>query len=112
MKHVIHRPRAAGKTTEMVRLVRETPGGVLVCHNAAYAKLVQEQFHMRPDQVTSYRQVDKLRGKKDVRLFVDNADIILKDVLGGMAVSGVSINQDCPRCDSREGWGGCHEKKA
>jgi hypothetical protein len=64
---------------------------------------VQEQFHMRPDQVTSYRQVDKLRGKKDVRLFVDNADIILRDVLGGMLVSGVSLNEECPRCETREG---------
>jgi hypothetical protein len=103
MKYVIHRPRASGKTTEMVRLVRETPGGVFVCNNAAYAKLVQEQFHLRPDQVMSYRQVDKIRGKKDARLFVDNAEFILKDVLGGMAVSGVSINQDCAQCDTIEG---------
>ena len=100
MRHVIHWPRAAGKTYRLVKLVKETPGGVLITWNADMAEHIRRTYGLFDDQAMSFRQIDKLRGRK-IRpiLFVDNADYILRDVLGGHEIDGMAINNDCPCCD-------------
>lgn len=103
MKHVVHLPRAGGKTTRIVELVKQTPGGIFVAHNKSYADLVRRQFDLREDQVMSWRQVmEAKRGLKNPKFFMDDADYVLAQIFG-TRFTGISVNMDCVRCRVQDG---------
>lgn len=83
---VIHKPRGGGKTRELIELAHEN-GYTIVCFNQdtkRHTKYLARKLGLEiPEPVTvgEIKQHEILYGKKEVKIVVDDADLILQRYL-------------------------------
>ena len=82
--------RAGGKTTAMVEAVKRHPGAVLVVMCEDEAIRIRRDYAMEPGTVVAFDRLP-VEGKWRAPLYVDNADIILRSLLGGGRVVSCSM---------------------
>lgn len=83
MRHLIALPRRGGKTHNIVEAVKSCNNGVLVVGTHNEASFIMKDYDLSSDQVIVARDIEKLRGRfPRPRLFVDNAELILEQLLG------------------------------
>ncbi len=100
MINFIIKDRQEGKTTEMLKWVRQDALHVLVVHSAGEVDRLIRQEGLHKTQVVSVEQVKNgiLRGKKGITLGLDNLDILLQHFFGGVheiqivAATGIAID--------------------
>lgn len=91
-KRVILKPRHAGKTTQMLQWLRDTPDGVMVCATEHEAmRLREENPDLEGRRFVSATDARNLAGRRPVVLGVDNIDLVLAALLGHR-VGAFSVN--------------------
>jgi hypothetical protein len=95
IKTVFHRPRGGGKTQALAEMARRD-NGLIITVNAAMAEHIRARFGLREDQVISYHQLQGrgTRGMRPRPIYIDDAELILRDVLRLDRVDGVSMSSD------------------
>ncbi len=91
---VISKPRRGGKTTEVVRLVRER-NGILIVPSQSCRTDILGRFDLREDQVVTWYQATTGNWLKGVSwkrpIYIDNVDWVLKTMLW-RSVEGVTTS--------------------
>lgn len=90
--NIIHRPRAAGKTTEMVRLVKENNGILIVINRQVVETMVKRHQLLRSQVMTWQEARMQLRGVARERpVYVDDAGWILEHIIE-RKISTISVD--------------------
>lgn len=82
VKTVFHRPRGGGKTYAIAQMAKRD-GGVIITKNADIADHIRQCYGLAADQVMSYHQLQNrgTRGWRPRKIYIDDADWILRDLL-------------------------------
>lgn len=89
---VIMRPRQGGKTTALINLARDN-GGILIVRGQLEANILKRNYPEMADRIWSSGMFTtaKTRGFKIDKIYIDNADVLLMDVLHIPRLDGISL---------------------
>ncbi len=96
---VICKPRAGGKTTELLQMALDHHYA-FVCHSQAeYRRLLDicRDANQEPPLFLTYEQFieGRLRSHREIRgVVIDNADMLLQRLAGPVEVKGVALNSE------------------
>jgi hypothetical protein len=97
VNYVIHLPRAGGKTEKIVELLKSAVNAgkdaIIITFNETEAQRLRSVYKLEKGQVLSYHSelYDIITGRKPL-IFIDNADCILRDMLGIPQIDAVSMS--------------------
>lgn len=96
--------RAAGKTTRIVKALRDDPGGVLVTNSEMSADQLRKKYPDLADRIYSVRH--DFRGHNFSSLYVDNIDLVLATLLGKPVTFGTmtAAMEFTPPGNHMTGW--------
>ncbi len=85
--------RRSGKTTTLINFCREN-NAALITSSRSMARSIMNAFPEMAGKVYSYVEATdgRLRGKGFDCVFVDEAQEILREVMPGVTIAGMSIN--------------------
>lgn len=84
-------PCRAGKTYKIVRRVLETGGYLLVFGEGERKRLLREYPDLAGAIFSWEGMPHALRGKERKPVFIDNADMWLRELVGGFELKGISL---------------------
>jgi hypothetical protein len=85
-----HGAIGTGKTHTLVHAAKDDPKGIIVCFCSNEAKRVMEVYDLPREKVVVYNDVRSLRGR-DVNIYIDNLDVMLKWMFGAKIISASSL---------------------
>lgn len=95
---VIHKPRQAGKTTELIKLASQE-GGYIVCHSRDEACRISKTAEESGKQILFPITYDEYLngsfcGKNIKAFYIDNVELLLSRIARGVPVKAISINKE------------------
>lgn len=81
---IIQRSRRGGKTFELAQWVKANTDRVVVVHSQREAHSLEREFDVPVDQImlAGLRMHERLRGRRNVEIAVDNVDLVLGAMFG------------------------------
>ena len=95
---VIHKPRQAGKTTELIKLASQE-GGYIVCHSHDEAYRISKTAEELGKQILFPITYDEyitgsFCGKNIKAFYIDNVEFLLSIIARGTPVNAISVNKE------------------
>ena len=90
---VILGTRQVGKTTQLARMVKEDPKGILIVHNYTDKGRVIKLYDLPENKVSTYVDFksSKIEGANPANIYIDNAEWLLKGLCGRHDLKGVAF---------------------
>ena len=88
-------PRATGKTTILIKMVKNDKNGCLLVRNEVLRDQIKQEYKI---DVESWSGIgcenlkNSLCGKPRKTYYIDNAEILLEDLLYGLPIKTISMN--------------------
>lgn len=93
---IVQGNRGTGKTTELIKKCANDPNGILVVaniHQVYYTQHLARNMGLQIMEPITFQQVidgKALRGRL-VHLYIDNADVFLRQIVNGTSIFAISI---------------------
>jgi hypothetical protein len=95
---VIHKPRQAGKTTELIKIASQE-GGHIVCYSHEEAYRISKTAEEIGEQILFPITYDEYLngsfcGKNIEAFYIDNVELLLSKISRGVPVNAISVNKE------------------
>jgi hypothetical protein len=93
MRYIV-KPRISGKTTYLIKKTIKNDGYLIVHSHVDIARIVTD-FPELQGRVFAWKDLPQaLFGKKERKLFIDNADMLLKNMFSEFEIDTITLNSE------------------